>query len=531
MQVEGPMKEVCKIAFKCFLVAIISSTAALASWEMDGLRKLGTESYDSSAKTYNELVGSLKKNGFETKKIQEKMKTLDSRMSVAFKDAKGLLEHIYTSLKQDGNLEAILAKRYFDWTTSRTGSIELGTLQTLEGYLNHLEREIVQSNRMSTTLKVEFMQGVRGIVNKINEARKLDIAIRGDLSGAFEDSLKKRISSKMKTVRSETIKKLEDNSSRNILIAIAGALVFLLGGAVLRNHGLKKKNYELENQDWGPYIRRKTVEGQKKAYESLKDVAVAMVETNGEISYGNALFQEIFRDTFSKKQKWEDFFGKNFKRERTLKGVHSLYKYLGDVTSDFVVQVSRPNELGKRVCFFVRFDSSVLAKIGSDRVATLEKMKVNVLDILDDIISRESSLRGSQYIEFAEVDYANDLYVYMPEDHAKAILEKSLKALFSIQSLKKNTRRAILNVKRKDKCLVVRAELPGISLDVKDFSKKIVGDQTLSNVMREVEHSNRNFEITTVLKNVKINGERAVSFELLVSDLENVKVEQREFSL
>ncbi len=49
--------------------------------------------------------------------------------------------------------------------------------------------------------------------------------------------------------------------------------------------------------------------------------------------------------------------------------------------------------------------------------------------------------------------------------------------------------------------------------------------------MKEVEISNRNFEITSVLKNVRVNGEKAVSFELLISDLENVKVEQREYSL
>lgn len=525
------MKEVCKIAFKYIVVAMLTSNVSFANWEVDGLKKLGTNSLESTSKTYTELLGSLEKNGVEKKKIEDKIKTLNSRMSVVFNESKSLLEHIYTSLKKDGNLEAILAKRYLDWANSRTGAADLKMLNTLEGYLGHLEREIVQSNRMSTTIKVEFMQSFRGIVNKINEARKLDVAVRGDFAVALEASLKTRVANTMKSVKADTIKKLEDNSARNIFVVTVAGLVVLLAGVMIRNRRLKKKNAELENQDWGPYIRRKTIEGQKKAYESLKDIGVAMVESNGEISYGNALFSEMFKDTFTKKQKWEDFFGKNFKREKTLKGVHSLYKYLGDVTSDYVVQVSRPNEHGKRACFFVRFDSAVLAKIGSERVATLEKMKVNVLDILDDIISRESSLRGSQYIEFAEVDYANDLYVYMPEDHAKAILEKSLKAVFSIQSLKKNTRRAILNVKRKDKCLVVSAELPGIHLDVKDFSKKIIGDQTLSNIMREVEHSNRNFEITTVVKNVKVNGERAVSFELLVSDLENVKVEQREFSL
>ncbi|WP_372655663.1 hypothetical protein [Halobacteriovorax sp.] len=471
-----------------------------------------------SRDSFNKAIETLETSGYKVEKLKSKLSTFERTKSKSTTDTLESIEHIVNRLKDEGES----SKMEGVFSALKTSDVR-NNLSLIEVELNRSKRIIAELTSIGAFERDTFTLKINDLIIDVKEALLLSVNLKNDIT-----TLAGKVSSKgFDATNSNLVKTNSNYLSYFVYFALSGLVI----GMFLMMRKLKKKNFELENKDWGSYIRKKAFKSQVETYQTFSDVGAVVIDTNEKILSMNKCFREMFMDDIVNDEKWEDFFLRNFKRERSLKGTFSVYKYMRDVTSDYMIQFSRPDAQGRKSCFIIKFDAGFLTKLGKDREADLEKIKINILDVIDDVIAKESSFKDKNFLDLKDVDYANDLYIYMPELQARTIFEKSLKALLAVQSIKNSSQRAILNVKRKDKNLIFSAILPGIHLDVRDFSKEVSKNVSLNNMMKDIEEIESSYGVTSVWKNTMRDSGRAVSFEMMISDLENVKVEQWEYAL
>lgn len=415
-------------------------------------------------------------------------------------------------------------------------------IEGLSSLLTSIDRTLMKA-RVSESVKLPLMSKVSGLKRDVTSFREVEERYKSFMATAFQTNwynttVKSNQVDKMKLAAK--IDSLENRLSRSQMGSFFNYAVMTLGLAGLglagfmafKNRKLKIENEELENKDWGKVVSSRVKRSYETSLNELENISVARFDRAGRITFANDEFKSNFKKVEFHKLKWDEFFAKNFKKEKALRGQHNLYKFIGDVTCDYSVQTTVDKATGQTLCWLYKFDSILLTKIGSVRKASLDKLKVNSLDILDDLMAAQFNMSGKQYLDFADVGSANDLYIYAPVSSVKNIFDKALKAIIAIQDLKQNESLANVAISRKSKKFVLTAEIPGVSLDSSDFGSKVtVGSREwlLNDVIKGVEASTKDFNITTIVKNTRVNGKKVLVFEMTVADLEDVKWNSREF--
>ncbi|GEM_PF-4665195 len=467
---------------------------------------------------FKSAIEELKSNGYDVTKVEKKISAFERAKEQATTDTVESLDHILNRLRDVGEsseMQTVVA-------SLKTKDVK-NNLSLIEVELDRSQKIVDKLTLIGAFERDSFTLKINDLIIDVKEALLLSANLKNDIT-----ALVGKASSKLAGNQKINVKEPSSNYASYIIMLMLSAFAV---GLFKKVRKLKKENFELENKDWGSYIKKKAFKSQIETYQTLSDVAAVIIDTNEKVLSMNNCFREMFASDIVADEPWGEFFLRNFKRERSLKGTFSVYKYMRDVTSDYMIQFSKPDAQGRKSCFIIKFDAGFLTKLGKDRDLDLEKIKVNILDVIDDVIAKENSFKDKNFLDLKDVDYANDLYIYMPELQARTIFEKSLKALLAVQSVKNSSQRAILNVKRKDKNLIFTAVLPGIHLDIRDFSKEVSKNVSLNTMMKEIEEVESSYGVTSVWKNTMRDSGRAVSFEMMISDLENVKVEQWEYAL
>jgi hypothetical protein len=241
-----------------------------------------------------------------------------------------------------------------------------------------------------------------------------------------------------------------------------------------------------------------------------------------------------FEKAFGKCSSWATFFSENFKTDKGLRGVSNVYKYVGDITNDYFVNVTAKNDRGVKTAFIQKLDSVLLTKVADTRKVTLEKNKINATDLLETCLSKHNSFRNGSNVVLAEADYAENLYVYIPEKQAQTLFDHYIRSVFAITRVKGAQDDIEIKTTRNDKKFHLTAFINDISLQSKDFTTAIPfnGRNTnLGSALKELNHLVKGHEVSLIVKNIESSTKSGVLFEVVVSDLEKVNAEAFEFSI
>lgn len=310
------------------------------------------------------------------------------------------------------------------------------------------------------------------------------------------------------------------------VILLAGISLFLLN----RSSKLAAENKKLTTKNWNNVVNVKTKKAMQSVFDGLDTVSVCQIDGNDKIVFMNKSFEKAF----GKCSSWATFFSENFKTDKGLRGVSNVYKYVGDITNDYFVNVTAKNDRGVKTAFIQKLDSVLLTKVADTRKVTLEKNKINATDLLETCLSKHNSFRNGSNVVLAEADYAENLYVYIPEKQAQTLFDHYIRSVFAITRVKGAQGDIEIKTTRNDKKFHLTAFINDISLQSKDFTTAIPfnGRNTnLGSALKELNHLVKGHEVSLIVKNIESSTKSGVLFEVVVSDLEKVNAEAFEFSI
>lgn len=318
-----------------------------------------------------------------------------------------------------------------------------------------------------------------------------------------------------------------------VTVITIGAVVLLSGLCLYllrRSSTLASENKKLTTKNWNNVVNVKTKKAMQSVFDGLDTVNVCQIDANDKVIFMNKSFEK----TFGKCSTWTTFFNENFKTDKGLRGVTNVYKFVGDITNDYFVNVTAKNERGVKTAFIQKLDSVLLTKVADTRKVTLEKNKVNATDLLETCLSKHNSFRNGSNVVLAEADYAENLYVYIPEKQAQTLFDHYIRSLFAIARVKGAVSDVEIKTTRNDKKFHLTAFINDISLQSKDFTTAIPfnGRNTnLGSALKELNNLVKGHEVSLVVKNIESSSKSGVLFEVVVSDLEKVNAEAFEFTV
>lgn len=293
---------------------------------------------------------------------------------------------------------------------------------------------------------------------------------------------------------------------------------------------LSAENKKLKNKDWKNVIAVKAKKELRTTLDSLENISICQVDDKDKIVFTNKTFEK----KFGKQLDWPSFFSDNFKVDKNLKGGSEFYKFKGDIGNDYFVSVGERDARGGRLIFVHWINSLTLTRLAENRKSILEENKLNVLDLLENSISKQSSFRSEGKIKFAETDYAESLSLYLSEAVGQKIIDHFIKSISSIVRIKNCSKEVEIKPVRSDKKLFLIAFIPEINLNSKDltttvpFSGKMI---SLGNALKSVGNLAEGHEVSFVVKNIDSSVKKGTQVELVISDLEKININSFEYTL
>ncbi len=219
-------------------------------------------------------------------------------------------------------------------------------------------------------------------------------------------------------------------------------------------------------------------------YEILKKLENSMVifiNESGRIECATNGFWKTFSSYVGEDHNWDDFVQENFLKERKFKDLKNHFKYIHDIKSDYFLFSSIDPVTQKRVCEIQRIHPEVMTTLSKGRYEMQNKHSVNAVDILDEIIARDATLRGHNLVKFADISNAEDNCIYLNDKQAKLVFDKFLKSLHIIQKIFDGNQRISLKLRRADGKFIMTAKIPEVRMKKEAFDKIVrVGQESTS---------------------------------------------------
>lgn len=378
---------------------------------------------------------------------------------------------------------------------------------------------------------IAIPQGLNEITAKKNQVRKKSQEISGASWLSMESLTTAAITlgTFLVGVTSAIVKNI---ISHQTFILLTGGIVSFVALVYLsfRTWALSGENKKLKNKNWNNLVAVKAKKDLRSTLDSLSELSICQVDSKDKIVFSNKSFEK----KFGKHPSWPTFFSENFKLDKSLKGASEFYKYKNDITNDYFISVGERDPHGMRMIFIHHLNSLMLTRLAESRKSILEENKLNVLDLLENSISKQGSFRNEGTIRFAETDYAESLSLYLSEDVGQKLVDHFVKAVSSVVRIKGCSKEVEVKPVRTDRKLQLIAFIPDVALNSKDLTSTIpFGGKmiTLGKALKSVGNLAEGHEVSFVVKNIESNVRRGTQIELVISDLDKVNINTFEYTV